>query len=78
MVMIIRKELRYQIGCIRRNLDYIEGYAVEYGLCCLLRVQSERLLTIVVFYEQQNEMPDTKTHSRPHCNPVTIIGKTNR
>lgn len=58
----IRKEIRYQLGCIRRNLDYIEGYADEYGLDCLFRVQRDRLLTIVVFYDQQKEMPDTKTH----------------
>ena len=58
----IRKELHYQLGCIRRNLDYIEDYTAEYGLECLFRVQSDRLLAIVVFYDQQKEMLDTKTH----------------
>ena len=58
----IRKELRYQLGCICRNLDYIEGYAAEYGQDCLFRVQRDRLLTSVVFYDQQKDMLDTKTH----------------
>ena len=80
----IRKELRYQLGCIRRNLDYIEDYAAEYGLDCLFRVQRERLLTIVVFYDQQKEMLDTKTHhiadrivslSQPWVRPI-VRGKS--
>ena len=58
----IRKELRYQLGRIRRNLDHIETYALEYGLDCLFRIQRERLLTIVVLYDQQKEMLDTRTH----------------
>ena len=80
----IRKELRYQLGCIHRNLDYIEDYAAEYGLDCLLRVQRERLLTVVVFYEQQKEMLDTRTHhiaerivslSQPWVRPI-VRGKS--
>lgn len=80
----IRKELRYQLGCIRRNLDYIEEYAVEYGFDCLLRVQRERLLTIVMFYEQQKKMLDTRTHhiagrivslSQPWVRPI-VRGKS--
>ena len=59
----IRKELRYQLGCIRRNLDYIETYALEYGFEGLHRIERERLITIVTFYGQQKEMLDTKTHS---------------
>ena len=80
----IRKEIRYQLGCIRRNLDYIEDYAAEYGLDCLFRVQRDRLLTIVVFYDQQKEMLDTKTHrvedrivslSQPWIRPI-VRGKS--
>lgn len=59
----IHKELRYQLGCIRRNLDYLEAYALEYGVEGLHRIEKERLITIVTFYEQQKEMLDTKTHS---------------
>ena len=46
----IRKELRYQLGCIHRNLEYIDVYASEYGLDCLHNVERERLLTIIIFY----------------------------
>ncbi len=59
----IRKELRYQLGCIRRNLDHIEAYTLEYGFEGLYRIERERLSTIVTFYGQQKEMLDTKTHS---------------
>ena len=58
----LRKEIRYQLGCIHRNLDYIEDYTAEYELDCLFRVQRDRLITIVVFYDRQKEMLDTKTH----------------
>lgn len=80
----IRKELRYQLGCIRRNLDHIEAYALEYGLDCLFRIQRERLLTIVVLYDQQKEMLDTRTHqtagrivslSQPWIRPI-VRGKS--
>lgn len=59
----IRKELRYQLGCIRRNLDYIEAYALEYGFEGLHCIEKDRLITIVTFYGQQKEMLDTKSHS---------------
>ncbi len=59
----IRKELRYQLGCIRRNLDHIENYIVLYGTGSLFRVECERLMTIEKFYLQQKEMLDNKTHS---------------
>ena len=58
----IRKELRFQLGCIRRNLDYIEVYTLQYGTDDLLRVERERLSTIKLFYTQQKEMLDNKTH----------------
>ena len=58
----IRKELGCPLGCIHRNLEYIDVYASEYGLNCLHNVERERLLTIIVFYNQQKEMLDTKTH----------------
>ena len=79
----IRKELRYQLGCIHRNLEYIDVYASEYGLDCLHNVERERLLTIIVFYSQQKEMLDTKTHrvqdrivslSQPWIRPI-VRGK---
>ena len=79
----IRKELRYQLGCIHRNLEYIDVYASEYGLDCLHNVERERLLTIIVFYNQQKEMLDTKTHrvqdrivslSQPWIRPI-VRGK---
>ena len=59
----IRKELRYQLGCINRNLSYIEAYLLEYAFKGLHRIEKERLLTIHTFHEQQTEMLDTKKHS---------------
>lgn len=59
----IRKELRYQLGCIRRNLGYIEAYVQLFGTDDLFRIERERLATIKVFYPQQKEMLDNKTHS---------------
>lgn len=59
----IRKEIRYQLGCIRRNLEYIEAYVRLYGADDLFRVERERLHTIRIFYSQQKEMLDNKTHS---------------
>lgn len=61
----IRKELRYQLGCIRRNLDYITAYVNIYGVKKLFNIERERLSTILTFYDQQKEMLDTKTHSIP-------------
>lgn len=59
----IRKELRYQLSCINRNLGYIEAYVLEYAFEGLHRIEKERLLTIHTFYEQQMEMLETKKHS---------------
>ena len=59
----IRKELRYQLGCIRRDLEYIDAYVDLYGTEELLRVERERLRAIREFYSQQKEMLDNKTHS---------------
>ena len=56
----IQKELRYQLGCIHRNLENIDVSASEHGLDCLHNVERVRLLTIIVFYNQQKEMLDTK------------------
>lgn len=58
----IRKELRYQLGCIHRNLDYIENYVQLYGTDELSRIERERLSTIQKFYSQQKMMLDNKTH----------------
>ncbi len=80
----IRKELRYQLGCIRRNLDYIEAYTALYGIDDLLRIEQERLSTIKLFYKQQKEMLDNKTHmvadrivslSQPWIRPI-VRGKS--
>lgn len=59
----IRKELRYQLGCIRRNLEYIDEYVLLYGTDALFHVENERLATIRKFYLQQKEMLDHKTHT---------------
>lgn len=59
----IRKELRYQLGCIHRNLENIEAYVQIYGVLDLHRIEQERLATIKLFYPQQKEMLDNKTHS---------------
>lgn len=80
----IRKELRYQLGCIRRNLDYIENYALQYGTDRLFKIERERLSTIKLFYPQQKEMFDNKTHtvadrivslSQPWIRPI-VRGKS--
>ena len=59
----IRKELRYQLGCIRRNLGYIREYEDIYGTGVLDRIKAERLETIKKFEEQQRYMLENKTHS---------------
>ena len=61
----IRKELRFQLNCIARNLEYIESYSLMYGFRELFRVERERLFTIYTFHEQQREMLESKTHSVP-------------
>ena len=80
----IRKELRYQLSCINRNLGYIEAYVLAYGLNDLHKIERERLLTIYTFHEQQKEMLDNKTHSvedrivslsQPWIRPI-VRGKT--
>ena len=62
----IRKELRYQLGCIRRNLGYIKKYEEIYGLDYLYTVEINRLETIRIFYKQQIEMLNDKTHIVPN------------
>ena len=80
----IRKELRYQLKCINRNLRHIEEYENEHGHEGLLEVEKERINTIRTFYKQQKFMPDEKKHSvanrivslaQPWIRPI-IWGKT--
>jgi hypothetical protein len=80
----IRKELRYQLGCIKRNLGYIEAYELTYGTDRLFRIECDRLDTIKKFYPQQKEMFDNKSHSvadrivslsQPWIRPI-VRGKT--
>lgn len=59
----IRKELRYQLGCIRRNLGYIRKYEEAYGTGILHKIEAERLQTIKIFEGQQRYMLENKTHS---------------
>jgi len=59
----IRKELRYQLGCIHRNLEYIDEYVSLYGTDALFQVEKDRLAVILKFYPQQKEMMDNKTHT---------------
>ena len=59
----IRKEIRYQLGCIKRNLEYIEKYGMIYGYEKLFKIEVNRLVTIYKFYEQQKYMYDHKVHS---------------
>ena len=80
----IRKELRYQLGCIRRNLEYIDSYCQKYGTDVLFCIERDRLETIRKFYQQQKEMLDHKTNrvgdrivslSQPWVRPI-VRGKT--
>lgn len=59
----IRKELRYQLGCIRRNLGYIRRYEEVYGTGMLHKVEAERLQTVKRFEGQQRYMLENKIHS---------------
>ena len=61
----IRKEIRYQLGCIDRNLGYISEYEKAHGLTDLKNIEKERLATIRTFHAQQKEMLDNRTHSIP-------------
>lgn len=59
----IRKELRYQLGCIRRNLGYIRKYEEVYGTGILHKIEAERLRTVKIFESQQRYMLENKVHS---------------
>ena len=59
----IRKEIRYQLGCIKRNISYITDFAARFGYDVLLKVERLRLETITAFYDQQISMLENKTHS---------------
>ena len=59
----IRKELRYQLNCIRRNLDHIEPYVLAFGFEGLVRIEIDRLLTIYTFHEQQKYMLEHNVHT---------------
>ena len=61
----IRKEIRYQLGCIDRNLGYISEYEKAHGLTDLKNIEKERLATIRTFHAQQKEMLDNRPHSIP-------------
>lgn len=63
LVKKIRKEIRYQLNCIQRDLGYIEDYLMIFGATCLSKTEVERLVTIMKFYEQQRYMNDTKKTS---------------
>ena len=76
--------VRYQLGCIRRNLYYIKAYTALYGIDDLLRIEQERLSTIKLLYTQQKVMLDNKTHmvadrivslSQPWIRPI-VRGKS--
>lgn len=80
----IRKELRYQLNCIRRNLGYIDEYRERHGLDILYRIEAERLDTIRTFEEQQRYMLENKCHrvddrivslSQPWVRPI-VRGKS--
>lgn len=59
----IRKELRYQLGCIRRNLGYIRKYEEIYGTVILHKIEADRLQTIKLFEGQQRYMLENRSHS---------------
>ena len=80
----IRKEIRYQLNCIRRNLAYIENYERKHGLKGLLRIETDRLKTIREFHDQQRHILENKTHqvkdrivslSQPWIRPI-VRGKS--
>jgi hypothetical protein len=59
----IRRELRYQLNCIHRNLCNIDKYLNAYGDDGLRKVEKARLRDIRTFYAQQKEMLDKHTHT---------------
>lgn len=59
----IRKELRYQLGCIRRNLGYIRKYEEIHGIGILRKIEADRLQTIKSFEGRQRYMLENRTHS---------------
>lgn len=54
----VRKELRYQLNCIERNIGYIN----HYDLSELPGIMMERYSTIRIFLEQQREMLEGNKH----------------
>lgn len=82
----IRKEIRYQLNCIDRNIGYIDKYFELHTDAdkILYRIMTDRLATIRIFKEQQREMLDSKTHrikdrivslSQPWVRPI-VRGKS--
>lgn len=80
----IKKELRFQLNCIKRNIGYIDAFIAAYGDGIMYRIESLRLETIRKFYDQQLEMLKTGVHrvedrivslSQPWVRPI-VRGKS--
>ncbi len=82
----IRKEIRFQLNCIDRNIGYIDSYFElhEEAERKLYPIMRSRLETIRKFTEQQRTMLDSRTHrindrivslSQPWVRPI-VRGKS--
>ena len=81
----IRTAIKKQLGFLRRNIAHIHQLLNEFKAIPLNKYQYKYLLVIQAFYDQQNKMYQTKTHSiehrivsihQPHVRPI-VRGKTN-
>jgi hypothetical protein len=80
----IRKAIRKQLGYVKRDLEYVDGYLCDPSRIVLLsKRQVRELQTIQKLYEQQLYMYDSRTHSadnrivsisQPYIRPI-VRGK---
>lgn len=78
----IRKVIRYMLNCVKRNLEYLDGFIMEgYELT---PSENKLISTIRELYDQQKYMYDNHTHtvenrivslSQPYIRPI-VRGKT--
>jgi hypothetical protein len=82
----LRKEIRYQLDCIIKNITTISDILLVHGLEVLKEKRIARLLIICELHRQQQQMYKDKTHSvdnrivslrQPHIRPI-VRGKAGR
>lgn len=82
----LRKEIRYQLDCVAKNIATISRILLQHGLCALSEKHITRLVLICKLHRQQHTMYTHKTHStddrivslrQPHVRPI-VRGKAGK